>query len=199
MQSMRRLVDWRTTWSTVCSSAPHSQAAEEAIPHLYKQERKRPTPVRQRLSRTQALLGRVIPGEWAPVPGIKMRSLVGLPAHSALHWLSTQCAARMLLLSQKLASCCAAGVQMGVLIWGAVHVHSMDRWALSETGVLAPWNGVLEIAWLLSYATDCCTSVFYYLVKLTMKLFTKVWFGNVLFSGSMFKCTRYACYHKVKD
>ena len=27
---------WRT-WSTVCSSAPHSQAAEEAIPHLYKQ------------------------------------------------------------------------------------------------------------------------------------------------------------------
>ena len=24
---------WRTTWSTVCS-APHSQAAEEAIPHL---------------------------------------------------------------------------------------------------------------------------------------------------------------------
>jgi len=29
---------------------------------LYKQERKRPTPVRRRLSRTQALLGRVIPG-----------------------------------------------------------------------------------------------------------------------------------------
>jgi len=26
---------WRTTWSTACS-APHSQAAEEAIPHLYK-------------------------------------------------------------------------------------------------------------------------------------------------------------------
>jgi len=35
---------WRTTWSTVCSSAPHSQAAEEAIPHLYMQGRKRPTP-----------------------------------------------------------------------------------------------------------------------------------------------------------
>ena len=49
---------WRTTWSTVCLSAPHSQVAEEAIPHLYKQERKRPTPVRRRLRRTQALLGR---------------------------------------------------------------------------------------------------------------------------------------------
>ena len=34
---------WRTTWSTVCFSAPHSQAAEEAIPHMYKQERKRPS------------------------------------------------------------------------------------------------------------------------------------------------------------
>ena len=49
---------WRTTWSTVCFSAPHSQAAEEAIPHLYKQEQKRPTPVRRRLSRTHAVLGR---------------------------------------------------------------------------------------------------------------------------------------------
>jgi len=33
-----------------------------AIPHLYKQDWKRPTPVRKRLSRTQPLLGRVIPG-----------------------------------------------------------------------------------------------------------------------------------------
>ena len=30
---------WRTTWSTVCSPAPHSQAAAGAIPHLYKKER----------------------------------------------------------------------------------------------------------------------------------------------------------------
>jgi len=67
------------------SSAPHSQAAEEAIPHLYKQERKRPTPVRRRLSRTQALLGRVIPGVCVPVSGIKVRSLVGLSANSAFH------------------------------------------------------------------------------------------------------------------
>jgi len=100
---------WRTTWSTVCSSAPHSQTAEEAIPHLYKQERKRPTPVRRRLSLTQALLGRVIPCVCVPVCGIKMRSLVGLSAHSAFHWWPAHCAARMLLLSEKLVSCCAAG------------------------------------------------------------------------------------------
>jgi len=35
---------WRTTWSTVCSFASHSQAADEAIRHLFKQERNRPTP-----------------------------------------------------------------------------------------------------------------------------------------------------------
>ena len=33
----------------------HTQVAEEAISHLYKQERKRPTPVRRRLGRTHRL------------------------------------------------------------------------------------------------------------------------------------------------
>ena len=41
----------------VCSSSPHSQAAEGAMPHLCKQERKRPTPVRRRFSRTHAWQG----------------------------------------------------------------------------------------------------------------------------------------------
>jgi len=98
----------RTTCSTVCS-VPQSLAAEEAIPHLYRQERKRPTPVRRRLSRSQALLGRVNPGVCVPVFGIEVRSLVGLSAHSAFHWLSAHCTARMLFLSEKLMSCCAAG------------------------------------------------------------------------------------------
>ena len=46
-------------------------------------------------------------------------------------------------------------VQMGVSIWGAVHLHSMGGWALSgadvqETwhGVQETWHGVLETAWL---------------------------------------------------
>ena len=39
----RWIGQWRRTWSTVCS-APHSETAEEAIPHLYRQERKRRTP-----------------------------------------------------------------------------------------------------------------------------------------------------------
>ena len=84
---------WRTTWSTVCS-APHSQAAEEAITHLYKQERKGPTPVQRRLWRTHAVLERVIPGGWVPVSGMKVRSLVRLSNHSAFHWWSAQRAAR---------------------------------------------------------------------------------------------------------
>jgi len=66
----------KTTWSAVCSSAPHWQATEGAIPHLCKQERKRPIPVRRRLSRTQALLGRVIPGRCVPVSKMESRSVL---------------------------------------------------------------------------------------------------------------------------
>ena len=48
-------------WSAVCSLAPNSQFAEEARPHLCMDEPKRPTPVRWRLSLTQAVLVRLIP------------------------------------------------------------------------------------------------------------------------------------------
>ena len=48
-------------WSAVCSSAPHSRFAEEAIPHLCMDEPKRPTPVRRGLSLTQAVLVKLIP------------------------------------------------------------------------------------------------------------------------------------------
>jgi len=58
---------------------------EEAIPHSYKQEQKRPTPVRRRLIRTQALLGRVFLVVCVPVSGNKVQSLVGLSAHSAFN------------------------------------------------------------------------------------------------------------------
>ena len=124
---------WRTTWSTVCYSAPHSQAAEEAIPICTNMSgnARRWCEVG---CRTHALLGRVIPGVWVPVSGMKMRSLVGLSVHSAFHWWSAQCAARMLLLSDELMNCYAT-VKMGVSIWGAVHLHSMDGWALSGADV----------------------------------------------------------------
>ena len=98
-----------TTWSMVCSSALHSQAAEEAIPQLYKQGQKRLTLVQRWLSQTQAVLGRVILRRWVPVSSMKMCSLVRLSAHSALHWWSTQCTTCMLLFSDKLMSCSAAG------------------------------------------------------------------------------------------
>jgi len=45
-------------------------------------------------------------------------------------------------------SCWAAGKKMGVSIWNAVHLHSMDRWVLSGADVQAPWHGVLETVWL---------------------------------------------------
>ena len=39
-------------------------------------------------------------------------------------------------------------VQMGVSIWGAVYLHSMEGWALSGADVQAPLHGALEKVWL---------------------------------------------------
>ena len=48
-------------------------------------------------------------GGWLPVSGMKMRMRMGLPAHSTFHWWFAHCTARMLLLSDELMRCCAAG------------------------------------------------------------------------------------------
>ena len=49
------------TWSAVCSETPHSQFGKGARPHLCMDEWNRPTPVRRRLSLTQAARGKLIP------------------------------------------------------------------------------------------------------------------------------------------
>ena len=89
---------WRTTRSTVCSSAPHSQAAEEVDPICTS----RSGNVRHRCGGGSAGPMLFLKGSFGgvPVSGMKMRSLVGLSAH---------CAARMLLLSDEMMRCCAAG------------------------------------------------------------------------------------------
>ena len=56
-------------------------------------------------------------GGWVPVSGMKMLSLVGLPAHSAFHWWSAQCAAHMLLLSDELIRCAAGTNWQKLLNW----------------------------------------------------------------------------------
>jgi len=146
----RWICHWRTKWPTVCSSAPHSQVAEETIPPLVQAERKRPTPVRKRLSRTQALLGRVIPGGGYRCLELKCGVLWGSPPtpHSigdpptASHVCCCCCCC------QKNWWVVVRRVQMSVSIWGAVHLHLMDGWALGGADVHAPWHGVLETVWL---------------------------------------------------
>jgi len=88
----RWIEKWRTTWSKVCSSAPHSYAAEGTITHVSKQERQRPRAVRRRLRRTHSVLVRVIPGVWVPVSEMKVRNHVVFSNHSAFHWWSAQSA-----------------------------------------------------------------------------------------------------------
>ena len=74
-----------STWSAVCSKAPHSQFGEGARPHLCMDEWNRPTPVRRRLSLTQAVRGKPIPTNQALVPGTKARSLEAFSQYSAFH------------------------------------------------------------------------------------------------------------------
>ena len=57
----RRVGHVKIMWSAVCLLAPHSQFGEEARPHLCMDEPKRPTPLRRRLSLTQAVLAKLIP------------------------------------------------------------------------------------------------------------------------------------------
>ena len=73
-------------WSAVCSEAPHSQFDEGAKPHLCMDEWNRPTPVRRRLSLTQAARGKLIPTGLAPVSGTKTRSLEAFSQYSAFHF-----------------------------------------------------------------------------------------------------------------
>ena len=73
------------TWSAVCSEAPHSQFDEGERPHLCMDEWNRPTPVRRRLSLTQAARSKPIPTGLAPVLGTKARSLEAFSQYSVFH------------------------------------------------------------------------------------------------------------------
>ena len=87
----RWIWQWRTTWSTFCSSAhTHKPYKGPFIPRLRKQEWRG-------LSRTHAVLGRAIPARRVPMSGMKVRSLVVFSNHSALHRWSAQSAALLLL------------------------------------------------------------------------------------------------------
>ena len=69
-----------STWSAVCSEAPHSQFGEGARPHLCMNEWNC-----NRLSLTQAARSKPIPTGLAPVSGTKPRSLEAFSQYSAFH------------------------------------------------------------------------------------------------------------------
>ena len=84
-----------STWFAVCSEAPHSQFGEGARPHLCMDEWNRPTPVRRRLSLTQAARGKPIPTGLALASGTKARSLEAFSQYSAVHLWFVHSEARM--------------------------------------------------------------------------------------------------------
>ena len=74
-----------STWSAVCSEAPHSQFGEGARPHLCMDEWNRSAPVRRRLSLTHAARDKPISTGLVPVPGTKARSLEAFLQYSVFH------------------------------------------------------------------------------------------------------------------
>ena len=84
-----------STWSAVCSEAPHSQFGEGPRPHLCMDEWNRPTPVRRRLSLTQATRGKPIPTCLALVSGTKAQILEAFSQYSAFHLRFVHSEARM--------------------------------------------------------------------------------------------------------
>jgi len=110
------------------------RTAEEAMPHLYKQERKLPTPVRRRLSRTQALLGRAIPGGQVPMSRMKVRGLAVLSNHSAFHRWSAQSAALLLLLYCHTLMCFQTS--NAFLVWNLSSWETYLSWLISRSSLL---------------------------------------------------------------
>ena len=74
-----------STWYAVCSEVTHSQFGEGARPHLCMDKWNRPTPVRRRLSLTQAARSKPIPTGLAPVPGTKAWSMEAFLHYSIFH------------------------------------------------------------------------------------------------------------------
>ena len=71
------------TWSAVCLVAPHLQFVKGARPHLYMDERKRPTSVRRRLSLIQDVLGEPISKGLVLALGMKARSMDARVFHTS--------------------------------------------------------------------------------------------------------------------
>jgi len=119
----------RTTWLMVCSSVPHSQAPEEAIPRLHKQKWKCPTLVRKRLSWTHAVLGRAITRR---VNANANDGDESIESYSVLQPLSIPSVIHPECRTWVVVRWIVQGVQVDVLIWDAVHSHLVDRWTWVE-------------------------------------------------------------------
>ena len=74
-----------STWSAVCSEALYSQFGEGARPHLCMDKWNRQTPVRRRLSLTQAARSKPIPTGLTQVSGTKAWSLEAFSQYSVFH------------------------------------------------------------------------------------------------------------------
>ena len=130
-----------STWSAVCSEALHSQFGEGARPHLCMDEWNRSTPLRKRLSLTQAARGKPIPTGLAPVPGTKARSLEAFSQYFVFHLWFVHSEARMPSLARLSKRFRAAGTngRLDLSLTWRVSEHPLKRPYKIWLGSRDPW------------------------------------------------------------
>ena len=95
LQGGRWIGQWMTTWSTICSSAPHKTQKGSCVICVSGSGNVRHW-CGLRLSGTHAVLGRAFLGGWVPMSEMNVRSLVVFSNHSAFHRWSAQIVALLL-------------------------------------------------------------------------------------------------------
>ena len=126
----RWIWQWRTTWSTVCSSAPHSQAAEGVITLLSKQEGK-PDQHCSWQGHSRMVGANV---------GDESTEYRTFSNHFAFHW--RECLISVLVVRWTDELLCGGYKRVSHLRCGAL--HSMDTWALNGTDVQVPRHCILK-------------------------------------------------------
>ena len=148
-RGVRCIEHLRTEWSTVCSSAPHSQAAKGHTPFVQagaetsntSAEAVMQDPVCSWKGHSRRV-GADVRDESKESRGV-VQSLCILSVIRPVRHTSDV----VVRWSDELL--CGGYKQTGVSIWNAVHSTRWSRWALSGVGVPAPWHGALETVWLL--------------------------------------------------
>jgi len=164
--------------------------------YMYKQEWKRPTQVRRRLSRPRLFLGGSFREGVYRCLELKCGVLWGCPP-TPRSIDDPPTAPHVCCCCQKNWWVAVRWVQMCVSIWGAVQQHSIDGWALSGSRCSGSMHGVLEIVWLHCDETQQVGCQFWILIE--YKAIYLLWPVFVIHLRCFLKSARCSNFSKLWD